>query len=226
MLTLQPTRTNLLLLRERLRVVGSCTVILKGRRQALIRELLQVTRPLMRSRDEISRAYARALTDLQVAAAREGDAALQGLAAASRRELAIEVSEHNLLGLRYREVAVHESVARSFDQRPYDPLGSTPWLEETVAEFEGIVEEILVLACFEGKFRRLAEELGRLTRRIRVLEERVAPALREELRSMSQYLAERERETLFRLKRFKGYRQGPVPAPGKRNSGRIGREQC
>ena len=226
MLTLQPTRTNLLLLRERLRVVGSCTVILKGRRQALIRELLQITRPLMHSRDEISRAYARALTDLHVAAAREGDAALQGLAVASRRELAIEVSEHNLLGLRYREVAVHESVARGFDQRPYDPLGSTPWLEETVAEFEGIVEEILVLASFEGKFRRLAEELGRLTRRIRVLEERVAPALRGELRTMSQYLAERERETLFRLKRFKGYRESSVLPHGNRNSAGIALEQC
>lgn len=226
MLTLQPTRTNLLLLRERLRVVGSCTVILKGRRQALIRELLQITRPLMRSRDEISRAYARALTDLHVAAAREGDAALQGLAVASRRELAIEVSEHNLLGLRYREVAVHESVARSFDQRPYDQLGSTPWLEETVAEFEGIVEEILVLASFEGKFRRLAEELGRLTRRIRVLEERVAPALRGELRTMSQYLAERERETLFRLKRFKGYRESSAPPHDNRISAGIALEQC
>ena len=77
MLTLQPTRTNLLLLRERLRVVGSCTVILKGRRQALIRELLQITRPLMRSRDEISRAYARALTNLQMAAPARGAAALR-----------------------------------------------------------------------------------------------------------------------------------------------------
>jgi V/A-type H+-transporting ATPase subunit D len=210
MLTLQPTRTNLLLLRERLRVVGSCTGILKGRRQAMIRELLQITRPLLRSRDEISRTYARAQTNLQVAAAREGEAALQGLAAASRDDLAIEVTERNLLGLRYREVAVHESITRGFDERPYDPLGSTPWLEESVADFEGIVEELLSLASFEGKFRRLAEELGRLNRRIRVLEERIAPALRSELRSMAQYLAERERETLFRLKRFKGYRARPA----------------
>lgn len=213
MLTQQPTRTNLLLLRERLRVVGSCTLILKGRRQALTRELLQVTQPLMQSRDEISRAYARALTGLQVSSAREGEAALQGLAAASRRELALEVAERNLLGLHYREVTVHESVARAFDQRPYDIWGSSPWLEETVAEFEGIIEEMLVLASFEGKFRRLAEELIRLTRRIRVLEDRVAPALRGEIRDMAQYLAERERETYFRLKRFKGYRESPASPP-------------
>jgi V/A-type H+-transporting ATPase subunit D len=207
MLSLQPTRTNLLLLRERLRIVGSCTTILKGRRQALIRELLQVTRPLMQSRDEISRAYARALAGLKVSAAREGEAALAGLAAASRRQLAIEVAEGNLLGLRYREVLAHETVLREVDERPYDLYGSTPWLEEAVFEFEGIVEEMLALASFEGKFRRLAEELIRLTRRIRVLEERIEPALRGEIREMAQYLAERERETHFRLKRFKGYKE-------------------
>jgi V/A-type H+-transporting ATPase subunit D len=219
MLTQQPTRTNLLLLRERLRVVGSCTVILKGRRQALIRELLQVTRPLLRSRDEISRAYARGLAGLQISSAFEGEVALQGLAAASRHEPAVEVAERNLLGLRYREVVVHESLARGFAERPYDVWGSTPWLEETVAEFEGIVEEMLALASFEGKFRRLAEEVIRLTRRIRVLEERVTPTLRGEIRGMAQYLAERERETHFRLKRFKGYQErstnagtSPLPA--------------
>jgi V/A-type H+-transporting ATPase subunit D len=206
MLSLQPTRTNLLLLRERLRIIGSCTVILKGRRQVLIRELLQVTRPLMQSRDEISRAYARALAGLNVSRAREGEAALAGLCIASRRDLAIEVTERNLLGLRYREVLAHETVVREFTERPYDRFGSTPWLEEAIAEFEGIVEEMLALASFEGKFRRLADELIRLTRRIRVLEERVEPALRSEIRAMTNYLAEREREGYFRLKRFKGYK--------------------
>jgi len=63
----------------------------------------------------------------------------------------------------------------------------------------------LSLASFEGKFRRLAEELVRLTRRIRILEERVAPELQVQIRAMSHYLAERERETHFRLKRFKEY---------------------
>ena len=208
MLSLQPTRTNLLRLREQLRIVGSCTVILKGRRQVLIRELLLVTRPLMQSRDEVSRAYARALDGLRVSSAREGELALAGLCATSRRDLAIEVTERNLLGLRYREVLAHETVVREVTERPYDLHGSTPWLDEAIAEFEGIVEEMLALASFEGKFRRLAEELIRLTRRIRVLEERVDPALRSEIREMTNYLAEREREGYFRLKRFKGYKAG------------------
>jgi V/A-type H+-transporting ATPase subunit D len=203
MLSLQPTRTNQLQLRERLRIVGSCTVILKGRRQALIRELLQVSTPLLRSREEISRAYGRALVALQVSTAFEGGPAIAGLTVVCRRELTCTVTEHNLLGLRYHEVAAHESATRELVERPYDLLGSTPWLEEAIADFEGIVEELLALATYEGKLRRLAEELIRLTRRIRVLEERVEPALRGEIHVMTQYLGEREREAIFRLKRFK-----------------------
>lgn len=202
---IQPTRTNLLLLKDRLRAVTNCTTILKGRRQALIKEFLKITQPLMQSREEVSQAYARAIDALQVSKAREGPAAVAALAAGSHRRIAVEVSEGNLLGLRYRDLTRHETVARSFDERPYDMLGSSPWLDEAIDQFEGIVEEMLSLASFEGKFRRLAEELVRLTRRIRILEERVTPELHGAIHAMAQYLAERERENYFRLKRFKGY---------------------
>ncbi len=202
---IQPTRTNLLLLRDRLRAVVNCTAILKGRRQALIKEFLKITQPLIQSREEISQAYARAIDALHVSKAREGPSAINALAAASQRSIAVEVTEGNLLGLRFRDLTMHETVARSFDERPYDMIGSSPWLDEAIEEFEGIVEEMLSLANFEGKFRRLAEELVRLTRRIRILEERIAPQLRIDIHAMAQYLAERERETYFRLKRFKGY---------------------
>lgn len=202
---IQPTRTNLLLLNDRLHAVLNCTTILKGRRQALIKEFLKITKPLMQSREEVSQAYARAIDELQVSKARERPVAVDALSAISRRKIAVEVAEGNLLGLRFRDLTMHETVARAFDERPYDMYGSSPWLDEAIHEFEGIVEEMLSLANFEGKFRRLAEELVRLTRRIRILEERVTPELRLDIHAMSQYLAERERETYFRLKRFKGY---------------------
>ncbi len=202
---IQPTRTNLLLLRERLVAVDNCTTILKGRRQALIKEFLKITRPLLQTREELRRAYGRAIATLQVTRGIEGDSVVSGLAAVSRRDLAVEVKECNLLGLRYQDITMHETVRRNFRNRGYDDLVSTPWTEETIYAFEEIVEEILELASFEGKFRRLAEELVRLTRRIRVLEERIMPALGQDIHAMTQYLAERERETYFRLKRFKNY---------------------
>ncbi|MGW8313524.1 MAG: V-type ATP synthase subunit D [Desulfuromonadales bacterium] len=202
---IQPTRTNLLLLKDRLKAVLNCTTILKGRRQALIKEFLKITRPMMKSREAVSQAYAQAIDALHLSEAREGRAAVDALAAINRRSIAVEVEEGNLLGLRFRDLTMHETVARNFDERPYDMFGSSPWLDEAIEKFEEIVEEMLSLASYEGKFRRLAEELMRLTRRIRILEERVTPKLNVEIHVMTQYLAERERENYYRLKRFKGY---------------------
>jgi V/A-type H+-transporting ATPase subunit D len=76
---IQPTRTNLLQLKDRLRAVDNCTTILKGRRQALIKEFLKITKPLMQSREEISQAYARAIDALHVSKARERPAAVDAL---------------------------------------------------------------------------------------------------------------------------------------------------
>ena len=78
---IQPTRTNLLLLKDRLHAVLNCTIILKGRRQALIKEFLKITRPLMQSREEVSKAYSRAIDALQVSKAREHPSAIDALAA-------------------------------------------------------------------------------------------------------------------------------------------------
>lgn len=225
---MQPTRTNLLLLRERLQAVGNCTLILKGRRQALIKEFLKITKPLLQSREDLRRTYQRAMGQLQVSMAHDGPSRITSLAAISRRDLAIEVREQNLLGLHYRDVELHETIRRSFGERDYNDRASTPWLEEAITTFEEVVEEIVALAAYEGKFRRLAEELVRLTRRIRVLEERVTPALTGQIHQLSQYLAERERESFYRLKRFKNVterRQTLTPqtgsAPVRHETGQI-----
>jgi V/A-type H+-transporting ATPase subunit D len=61
-------------------------------------------------------------------------------------------------------------------------------------------------AVFENKLKRLGDEILKVTRRNRVLEERVLPRLSREIRGIYQYLGEREREAYFRLKRFKEIR--------------------
>lgn len=197
------TRTELLQLRERRLAVNNCTGILKGRRQALIKEFLALSQPLLRSREEIRAKYGAALAELRLSRILEGDLLLKSLAQSGRRPLEVRVAEKNLLGLRYRDVEVPESFVRSPNDRGYDYQATTEHLEETYAHFEELVDALCELARHEGKFRRLAEELVRLNRRIRVLEQRVMPRLQAEIKRIVQSLSERDREDFFRLKRFK-----------------------
>lgn len=198
-----PTRTNLLLLREKALSVANGIGILKARRQALIREFLAVTIPFMRSRDEIRKTYGHAIRELSLALGREGEAAIDSLASAASRDFRIEIAEKSVWGLVFKDISFHEAPIRNPDERGYDWRLTSIHVEEAINLFERILEAMLAVAEYETRMKRLADEIMRTMRRIRVLEERVLPDLHHNIKSISYYLSEREREAYFRLKRFK-----------------------
>ncbi|MDD2601210.1 MAG: V-type ATP synthase subunit D [Kiritimatiellae bacterium] len=201
-----PTRTNLLLLKEKSRSVQNSNGILKARRQALIKELLAASAPFLSSRDTVRIFYGHAVCELAVSLAIEGSDMMDSIAAVAERDLGVEVSERNVMGLRYREVTVRESPLRPLDGRGYDYRSTTPRMEEALNNFEQILHAMLEIAVYESKLKCLGQEVMRITRRIRVLEERILPDLQQQVKAIAQFLGERERESSFRLKRFKNLR--------------------
>jgi V/A-type H+-transporting ATPase subunit D len=204
---IHPTRTNLLLIREKAVSVNNSIGILRARRQALIREFLSTTLPFLRTREEIRKSYGRALGELALSLGHEGREGMESLAMVTKRDMGVEIRERSIWGLRYRDVEMPESPRRAPGERDYDYLGTTPHLEECIELFEKLVESMIEVATFESKMRRLGEEILKTTRRIRVLEERILPELRKQIRTIAQYIGERERETYYRLKRFKNIMQ-------------------
>lgn len=200
---IHPTRTNLLLLKEKTRSVQNSTGILKARRQALIRELLATTAPFLASRDTVQTVYGRAIRDLAISSGCEGESFLASVEAVAPIDLGLEIREESVMGLHYREVSVRESPVRKPGERGYDERWTTPRLEDALHNFEQVLESMVEIAAYESKLKRLATETVRVTRRIRVLEERVMPELARQVRSIAQFLGERERESSFRLKRFR-----------------------
>jgi V/A-type H+-transporting ATPase subunit D len=203
---IHPTRTNLLQLRERAASVTNSVAILKARRQALIRRFLDSVQPFVRSRDAIRRDYGHAIAELQIATGHEGGAWIEALAANAERPIGVDVAERSVMGLGYREIVPYGPFERLPPEREYDYTVTTPHLEEAIAGFEKVLAAILEIAAFESRLKILGEEILGVTRRIRVLEERVLPRLRTEIRAIAQYLGEREREAHYRLKRFKSAR--------------------
>lgn len=202
---IQPTRTNLLVLKDRKRAVDNCVGILKGRRRALIKEFLEVGRPLFSSREEVRKRFERAIVELETSLGLEGEDYISSLSMVSQRHIGVKLFRKNLLGLYFKDLRIAELPDRSLVNCDYDYPSTTQHMEETISLFESVIEEMLEMARYEVLFKRLGEELLRITRRIRVLEERVMPAVTSEIKTIGQYLAERERESFYRLKLFKGY---------------------
>ena len=195
------------MLKEKRRSVMNSIGILKARKQALIKEFLAASTPFLRSREEIKKSYGRAVRELALSLGREGEDAVASIAAATAREFPIEVKEKSIWGLKYKDIAYHDAPVRSPDKRGYGEYGTSPHLEEGTGLFEKLLENMLQIAEFESKLKRLGEEIVKTTRRIKVLEEMVLPGLKLQIRSIAQYISEREREAFYRLKRVKSILQ-------------------
>ena len=216
---LQPTRTNLLHLKEKAASVSSSIRILKARRQALIREFINSSQIFLKNREAIKNLYRLALEELHLARGHEGAFFIEALAENGLREIGLSLDKKNVMGVRFREVTVTQEVVRSPPERYYDYAATNWHLEEAVFGFERIVEEIMRIAAHENKLKRLSSEIVQVSRRTRVMEERILPSLASRIKAIEQYLSERERESYFRLKRFKERRLASQEyRPG--NSGR------
>ena len=200
---IHPTRTNLLLLKDKARSVLNSIGILKARKQALIKEFLAATVPFLRSREDIRESYGKALRELALSLGREGKDTIESIALATERDFKIDVIEKSIWGLRYKDIVFHDAPVRDADKRGYNEYGTTPHLEEGANLFEKLLESMLHIAEYECKLKRLGDEILRTTRRIKVLEEMVFPTLKLQIKTITQYIGERERESFYRLKHVK-----------------------
>lgn len=200
---INPTRTILLQTKEKTISVQESIKILKARRQALIKEFMSTIRPYLRSKEEIRNTYGMAIKELFLSISYEGEDFIRSLAISQKRYLSVEVIDRKLWGLKYRDVIINEEVLRNPEERQYGYLFTTPHLEECIHLFEKIVDSMLKIASFESKLKRLSDEIIKTTRKIKILEEKRLPQLKSQIRFITQYLEEREREDYYRLKIFK-----------------------
>lgn len=200
---IHPTRTNLLLLKEKNISVYKSIGILKARRLALIKEFLNTVKPFIKSREEIRQLYGEAIYQLLLASSEEGAEQIKSLTLVERRELGLRVTQESVWGLKYKNVMVEEKIVRRVDERNYDYIPTSSKLEEATYRFEKILEEMIKIAKLEAKINRLATEILKTTRKIKTLEDRVLPKVKHDIDFIYQYLGERERESYYRLKIFK-----------------------
>lgn len=206
---IHPTRTNLLLYKERSQSVVNSIGILKARRQALIQEFLNTARPFLQSRENIRNIYGRAMDELALSIGHEGEDMIKSLTLVTEGDVRINKISRSIWGLKYNDIIMNAHVRRPPDKRGYDFISTTSHLDECIDFFERVVEAVLEIAAFENKLKRLGDEIVRILRKIRVLEERVLPSLRYRIKVISSYISERDRESIYRLKMYKALKQKP-----------------
>lgn len=202
MARVNPTRMNLLALRAQARTAGDGARLLKGKRDALMKEFLAAVTTVVDSRQQLAELCRSGMQTLNAAKALEGEHVLASAAMGTSRALPIEVRDKRVWGVPVPEIELRDLV-RAFDARGYNPATTPLLVEETAEAFERILTQALKIAVHETRLRRLGEEIRRTNSRVNALEQVLIPGLRADAAEILGVLEERSREETFRLKRLK-----------------------
>lgn len=202
---LQHTRTKLIELKNSIATVENSISILNTKRAALIGELMKITRLYYDKKEIIQDKYAAALASLDKSRRIDGNDFFDSAIQSAVREIEFEVESYNLWGVPIKEVQVPGNGLPKTEKRNLGFLTSSTSFEKTIQQFESLVNELLDNINYEYKIKRLSSEIVKINRRINVLEQRVLPEIKTDIRSIQQHLSERERAEFIKLKYFKKF---------------------
>lgn len=197
-----PTRMALMTRQRQMKLARQGSQMLRRKQEALVREFLEELNSFADLRGRMRDALVEAVNSLIEALAVDGSESVASAALASRQPCHVQMEEQNIWGTKAVKVETSYS-RRSPEERKYTVAGATSRVDETADEFEGVLEMILRIAPVERKLRALAEDIRKTRRRVNALEQRLIPSLSNELTYIRKRLDQREREQIYRLKRFK-----------------------
>jgi len=200
--TISPTRMNLLLRQNQVKLAQQGVDLLKRKRDALVADFFNVVRRALAARERLTKSAEEAYTLLSLAKAVEGREVLEGAALADPRRLEVEIETKNIWGTRIPTIATND-VRRTILARGQDPVSVTARTVESADHFEEVLGAVLEVASTEVTLRKIGEEIKKTTRRVNALEQVVIPRIRGEIRYIRDVLEQRAREDVFRLKRIK-----------------------
>ncbi|MBI3601107.1 MAG: V-type ATP synthase subunit D [Nitrospinae bacterium] len=197
-----PTRLNLLSLKTQHGLAKDGVRLLRSKRDALIMEFFTLMGDAAKFRDTLEKDTEDAFASLIMAKAFLGEDILTSAAYAHKRDINIDIEAKNIMGVIVPHIE-DRNIKRAVDARGSSPVIESYRITEVAERFEDVLNDIVKVASKEIKLKRLGREIQTTTRRINVLEEILIPSLVNRIRRIERVLEEREREDIFRLKRFK-----------------------
>lgn len=198
----KPTRSELIKLKQKIKLAKSGYNLLKKKRDGLILDFFEILKEAKSVRKDLVEAYRHAHMKMNVARVLEGDLKVKSLALAISKQPAIEVANKNIMGVVVPKITSEGSIEKKDFQRGWGSYNSAT-VDEAAAAYEKVVEKILLAAEYETAMKKLLAEIEKTKRRVNALEFTVIPRMMEIQGFIRLRLEEMERENVFRLKRIK-----------------------
>lgn len=197
-----PTRMELLKLKDKAKLAEKGHRLLKEKRDALVIEFFNILEEARGARKDVEGVMKEAFERLIMAEAIMGiiKTAEAGMAVREAPELGIEA--RNIMGVKVPVLRLDET-RRRVPERGYSLMDTSVLLDEAAGKFEEALRAVVQLAEIEESIKLLAEDIESTKRRVNALENIVLPRLTSTVKYIKMRLDEMERENFFKLKRIK-----------------------
>lgn len=197
----KPTRSELMKLKNKIKLAKSGYNLLKKKRDGLILDFFEILKKVKNLRLEIVEEYKIALERMNMTRLLESDLKIKSIAMAISQVPEVELTTKNIMGVVVPKIT-STAVQKNFMQRGFGIFHSSA-IDETAEAYEKVVEKIVVAAEVETSMKKILKEIEKTKRRVNALEYAVIPQLEKLQEFIRLRLEEMERENIFRLKRIK-----------------------
>ena len=146
----KPTRSELMKLKNRIKLAKSGHNLLKKKRDGLIMEFFQILKQAKTIRKELIEHYKEASYKINIARASESDLAIRSVALAIKDKPTIELRTKNIMGVVVPEIK-SEHTEKDFTNRGYGFATVPSKIDESALAFEKTVEKAVRVAEIETK---------------------------------------------------------------------------
>lgn len=194
-----PTKTNLMRLRRDLGFASEGHELLEQKRQILVVELMGLMDKTVDAQERMEQELAAAFDALQHSVLAMGRQGVADVAPAVNIRTDLTIQMRRVMGVNLPRVDVSLK-----NNAPYFSPGETSfWVDESIARFRGMLEDLARLAEMRISLMRLAQEVRKTVRRVNALEKIAIPDYEESIKYIEDTLEESERETFATLKLVK-----------------------
>lgn len=199
---IKPTKSDLIILKNRLRIAHRAYNVLDMKRKGLIVEITHRTPEVKREYDLLLTTYRRVMHLLAPAYMIEGMLNLTIAAYSVESHIEIGITEKNIMGVRVPLIS-GTNVRTDLTERGYGLLGTSSIIDDLADAYEQLVESIISYAGSFAALNHLIKELDRVTRRVKALDHLVIPSISDTIIIIASAREELEREEQSRLFQIK-----------------------
>ncbi|MEG3224742.1 MAG: V-type ATP synthase subunit D [Methanobacteriales archaeon Met13] len=199
---INPTRMELLKLKDREKLAVKGHSLLKEKRNALIMEFFNILERVKGSREKVEEVLQEAYSDLTEAQIALGDLAVKKAAMAVTESVSVDIDSRSIMGV-VVPVIESKTTQRNLVERGYGLLDTSVKLDDAARKFEESIALIIELGEIEKTIMFLTKEIESTKRRVNSLEHIIIPRLQNSVKYIEMRLEEMERENFVRLKMIK-----------------------